>query len=271
MRFEARKIYGGRVSGAALVLEKPLSFLGGVDRETGELLAENSDLKGTPVTGRILVFPRGKGSTAGSYVLYSLSVRGKAPAALVCQTAEAVVATGAIIGETTMVDGVPTDLFRTGDEILVDADRGYVEIEGVRLAPVVTAFLYEAGEVLVLKRSEEVGSFPGRWAGVSGYIEGDEGALERATIEIREETGIDDARLLSKGETVLARGGKDDVIWEVNPFLFEVTRRDVTMDWEHVENRWIKPEELRGYQTVPKLMEALESALAGLRKPSPSR
>lgn len=248
----------------------PLSLLGGVDRETGELLGEETGLRGTSVTGKILVFPRGKGSTAGSYVLYSLSARKKAPAALVCQTAEAVVATGAIMGETTMVDGVQTDLFRTGDTVLVDADGGYVEIEGVEVAHVVTAFLSNRGDILILKRSREVSSFPDHWAGVSGYIENDEDPLSRARLEIEEETGITKAELVNAGEVVLARGPQDSVVWEVHPFLFDVAQRDVSLDWEHVEHSWIRPEELLDYETVPKLAESLKSVLA-FRRPSPSR
>lgn len=262
MRLGARKIYGGKARSEALVLPGPLSLLGGVDRETGELLDEKTGLRGESVAGKILVFPRGKGSTAGSYVLYSLSVRKRAPAALVCHTAEAVVATGAILGETTMVDGVQTDLFRTGDEILVDADHGYVEIEGLEVVHVVTAFLRSAGGILLLKRSQEVKSFPGHWAGVSGFLEEDEDPLLRARLEIHEETGISVAELVSSGDVVYARGDRGPV-WAVHPFLFEVDRRDVSLDWEHIEFRWIAPEELDKYETVPKLAEALRSALSG--------
>lgn len=268
MRLDARRIYGGKARGEVLALPGPLSLLGGVDRETGELRGEETGLQGTSVADRILVFPRGKGSTAGSYVLYSLSARKKAPAALVCSTAEAVIATGAIIGETTMVDGVQTDLFRTGDTALVDANGGYVEIEGVEVAHVVTAFLSKGGEILILKRSEEVESFPGHWAGVSGYIEDDEDPLARARLEIKEETGITEAELVNAGDVVFARGPQGPVVWAVHPFLFDVAQHDVFLDWEHVEHRWIGPERLGEYETVPKLEEALKSAL---RRPLPSR
>ncbi len=270
MRLDCRRIYGGRARGEALVVPEPLSLLGGLDRETGKLLVEEGGLRGTSVTGKILVFPRGKGSTAGSYVLFSLSARKRAPAALVCQTAEAVVATGAIMGETTMVDGIQTDLFRTGDKVLVDADGGYVEIEGVEVAHVVTAFLYNEGDVLILRRSQKVSSFPGHWAAVSGYIEDDEDSLSRARREIEEETGITEAELMSVGDVVLARGPQGPVVWEVHPFLFEVAQREVSLQWEHVEHRWVRPEELPSYETVPKLSEALESVLP-VRRPSPGR
>ncbi len=266
MRLEARTICPGKGRGKALVFQRPLSLLGGIDRESGEVLDEGTGFRGTRVKDRVLVFPGGKGSTAGSYVLYSLKSRGNAPAALVCETAEAVIATGAIISEIPMVDKVQTDLFLTGDTVHVDADKGFVEVIGVDIKRVVTAFLMFDNKVLILKRSDKVGSFPGHWAGVSGYIEGDEGAIDRARLEIAEETGLREPKLTGGGEVVLARGREGNIVWAVHPFLFTVNRGDVVLDWEHTEYRWISPRELTRFITVPKLKEALESALAGVMK-----
>lgn len=268
MRLEARRICRGKARGEALALEEPLSLLGGVDKDTGEIIDNSEGLRGKLVAGKVLVFPRGKGSTAGSYVLYSLKKRGKAPAALVCGEAEAVMATGAIMSEVPMVDRVQVDLIRPGDEILVDADQAFVEIVGVEPRHVVTSFLTHGGKVLILKRSNEVGSFPGRWAGVSGYVEGFEDPVERARSEVLEETGITSHRLADEGEVVLARGREGNVVWAVHPFLFHVDETEVTLDWENVEHRWILHEDLRDYETVPKLREALESALRGTRTSS---
>ncbi len=268
MKLEGRRIWGGSARAEALVFADPLSLLGGLDKDTGTVLNRGSGLQGRSVAGRVLVFPRGKGSTAGSYVLYSLKVRGRAPAALVCGTAEAVVATGAILSEIPMVDGIPADLFRTGDMVAVDADAGTVDLEDVTLTHVVTAFLRHEGSILVLRRSEEVGSFLGRWAGVSGHLEGGEAPLDRARQEIQEETGIRDPWLLRTGDVVMARGGEGEVVWAVHPFLFEVASPEVTLDWEHVEFKWIRPEELEGLTTVPKLGAALRSALKGVKSPA---
>jgi predicted aconitase with swiveling domain/ADP-ribose pyrophosphatase YjhB (NUDIX family) len=267
MRLEARRIYGGRARGEALVFPQPISLLGGIDSKTGQVLDAASGLRGSGVRGKVMVFPGGKGSTAGSYVLYSLKARGKAPSALVCDRAEAVVATGAIISEIPMVDQVQTDLFRTGDVVTVEAEEGYVEIEGVELRHVVTSFLRFGDRILLLRRSEDVGSFPGHWAGVSGYIEGHEEAEERARMEIEEETGFRDVRLLAAGEVVMARGREGNTVWAVHPFIFEVPGNEVTLDWEHVEYRWVRPEEMGQYMTVPKLQEALDSAMKALRRP----
>ncbi|MFQ5837583.1 MAG: NUDIX domain-containing protein [Thermoplasmata archaeon] len=143
-----------------------------------------------------------------------------------------------------------------------------MEIEGVDVKHVVTSFLWFDDRILLLRRSEAVGSFAGHWAGVSGYIEEEEEATHRARTEIAEETGFMDVKLMSEGKVVLARGRESNTVWAVHPFIFEVRGGDVTLDWEHVEYRWIRPEELGNYTTVPKLREAMESALAGLRERS---
>ena len=66
---------------------------------------------------------------------------------------------------------------------------------------VVTCFLESDGEILLLRRSEQVGSYQGRWAGVSGYIETT--ADEQALVEIEEETSLptEDLKLIKKRRT----------------------------------------------------------------------
>jgi predicted aconitase with swiveling domain/8-oxo-dGTP pyrophosphatase MutT (NUDIX family) len=267
MRIPARPIQAGTARGQVLASATPLSLLGGIDREEGEILDGLTGLEGELVQGRILVFPRGKGSTAGSYVLYGLKALGRAPAGLVAGEAESVIATGAILSEIPAVDRVQVDLFRTGDNATVNATEGYVELEDIPRRDVVTSFLRHKGRILLLRRSAEVGSFQGHWAAVSGYLEGEEPPLDRARVEILEETGWKDAALEATGEVVLARGREPGVIWAVHPFLFDISSDEITLDWEHDAYRWIAPEEMGQYQTVPKLGVVLRTVLPDLTRP----
>lgn len=84
-------------------------------------------LEGQCVTGRVLVFPTGKGSTVGSYTLYRMARTGTAPAAIVNAESEAIVAVGAIIGDIPMVDQVDIAQLQTGDRVRVDGDQITVE------------------------------------------------------------------------------------------------------------------------------------------------
>ncbi|MCD6189170.1 MAG: DUF126 domain-containing protein [Thermococcus sp.] len=129
MRLKGRKITRGKAKGIALVSKKPLSFLGGVDPETGIVKDIESDIRGESIKDKILVFPRGKGSTVGSYVIYQLKKNGVAPRAIIVEEAETIVATGAIIAEIPMVDKVDISKIKSGQIVEVDADKGEVFIE----------------------------------------------------------------------------------------------------------------------------------------------
>ncbi len=128
MKLKGRKIVGGKAEGELIVSQKPLSFLGGVDPETGIVTDAESDIRGESIVGKVLAFPRGKGSTVGSYVIYALKKNEKAPKAIIVGEAETIVATGAIISEIPMVDGIDVSKLRSGTKVKVDADRGEVEV-----------------------------------------------------------------------------------------------------------------------------------------------
>ena len=128
MKLKGRKIVGGKAEGELIVSQKPLSFLGGVDPETGIVTDAESDIRGESIAGKILAFPRGKGSTVGSYIIYALKKNGKAPKAIIVGEAETIVATGAIIAGIPMVDGIDISKLKSGAKVMVDADRGEVEV-----------------------------------------------------------------------------------------------------------------------------------------------
>ena len=127
----------------------------------------------------------------------------------------------------------------------------------------VTCFLLrrdaDGDRVLVLRRSEQVSTYQGRWAGVSGYLEA-ESPLEQAYREIGEETGLEreDIRLLAQAEPVTVTDESIDTRWTVHLFLFEALRPErVRIDWEHLESRWVRPQEVASMDTVPGLAEGL--------------
>lgn len=118
-----RTIVAGFGQGTALVSSEPLSFLGGVDPESGIVVENGHPLEGRSISGRVLVFPMGKGSTVGSYTLYRLAKSNLAPAAIVNAQSEAIVAVGAIISHIPMVDLVDIDQIQSGDWVTVAGGR----------------------------------------------------------------------------------------------------------------------------------------------------
>ena len=127
MELKGRAIKSGSADGIALVSPEPIGFLGGVDPETGTVVEAGHPLEGQCVTGRVLVFSTGKGSTVGSYTLYRMARSGTAPAAIVNAESEAIAAVGAIISDIPMVDQVDIAQIRTGDRVRVTGDRVMVE------------------------------------------------------------------------------------------------------------------------------------------------
>lgn len=140
-----------------------------------------------------------------------------------------------------------------------------------RSTPVVTNFLLRmdgpSPRLLLVKRSGRVGSYHARWAGISGFLEAGVSPEDQAYTEIREETGLQrpQVRLLRRGQVVEYVDTDLNRRWQVHPFLAEVLApRAVQLDWEAAEMRWIAPDELGAYETVPRLQEAFLSALHGV-------
>lgn len=129
MKLIGRRIFHGKTEGEALVTKDSISFYGGIDPETGIVVEKGHELEGVDTTDKILVFPTGKGSTVGSYVIYQMAKTGKGPKALVLQDCEAIVAVGCIIGEIPCVDQIDTTQITTGSKIVIDADAGVVEVK----------------------------------------------------------------------------------------------------------------------------------------------
>ncbi len=131
MEIHCHRISSGSASGPALVSREPISFLGTVDPETGEVVDPKHQLFGEHIGGKVLIFPGGKGSTVGSYVIYQLKKRGVAPAAMINIRSEPIVAVGAIISGIPLVDGVSAEILdlEDGTLVTVNADDERVRIE----------------------------------------------------------------------------------------------------------------------------------------------
>lgn len=126
---KARSIARGKATGQALISSAPIGFLGGVDPATGNVIEKGHPLEGKNIAGKVLVFPNGKGSTVGSYVMLQLAKNKKAPAAIINVSAEPIIAVGAIISGIPMVDKPEEDVYailKDGQKVTVDGDNGAI-------------------------------------------------------------------------------------------------------------------------------------------------
>ena len=140
----------------------------------------------------------------------------------------------------------------------------------LRQTHVVSCFLIrkdmDQPRLLIVQRSQRVGSYNARWAGISGFLEEGVTPDEQACTEIREETGLqgEQIRMLKRGKVVEYEDTSIGRHWYIHPFLFEVlTQGAIVLDWEAAGMRWIVPSEIQALETVPKLDEAYKSAAGG--------
>jgi len=126
---KGRVISPGKVEGEAIVSTEPIGFYGGIDINTGVVIEKGHPLEGEKVTGKILVFPQGKGSTVGSYVIYGIHKNGVGPKGIINKETETIVATGVILAGIPCVDQIDIDKIHTGDTVLLDADKGTVDVK----------------------------------------------------------------------------------------------------------------------------------------------
>lgn len=131
IKLKGRTISRGCAKGEVLLSIDAISFLGSVDPKTGVVVEEKHVLAGKSIKDKVLVFPHGKGSTVGSYVMYQLKKNGAAPAAIINLETEPIVAVGAIISEIPLVDMLeknPYEFLKNGDLVLVNGSEGYIEL-----------------------------------------------------------------------------------------------------------------------------------------------
>ncbi|HOI40611.1 MAG TPA: DUF126 domain-containing protein [Methanobacterium sp.] len=127
---KCRKISRGKAKGEVILSHEPLSFLGGVDPKTGNVIDRGHQLYKQNISGRILVIPSGKGSTVGSYVIFQMAKNNTAPQAIIAMEAEPIIATGAIMASIPMVDHPEEDVLEIltdGDLVEVDADAKIIK------------------------------------------------------------------------------------------------------------------------------------------------
>ncbi len=117
---------------------------------------------------------------------------------------------------------------------------------------VVTCFLRNRGEVLLLRRSAKVGSYQGHWGAVSGYVE--DTPERTAHKEIDEETGLGAAvSLVRQGESFTVEDENLSTCWIIHPFLFDCAHRNLRLNWETTKAAWVPATEILARDTVPQL------------------
>ena len=119
----------GEVDGEVLVLTEPLSFWGGVDESTGEVIDVHHPQRGAIVAGRVLVMPTGRGSSSSSSVLAELIRAEVGPAAILLRARDPIIALGALVAGELYGRTVPVVVL-SEDEYVRAAGATYLRLPG---------------------------------------------------------------------------------------------------------------------------------------------
>jgi len=117
-------LVSGKVEGIVLKSEKPINFLGTVDKKTGIIGDKNHDLFEKSIKDTILVFPSGVGSSVGAYTIYSIKSNNTAPLAMICQKADLTVVTGCALANIPLIiiSDEEFSSIKNGMKISIDTD-----------------------------------------------------------------------------------------------------------------------------------------------------
>ncbi|MBI2650333.1 NUDIX hydrolase [Candidatus Woesearchaeota archaeon] len=122
---------------------------------------------------------------------------------------------------------------------------------------IVTAIVKNKGKVLILKKSPKDYTYPNKWSFCSGYVKEFESAEDSVLREIKEETGLD-AKIAKKGKLFQKNDKNNGKSWVIMPFLCEVKSRNIKLDHENAEFRWVSHKDIKKYPTVPGLEKDLK-------------
>ncbi|MHA1208456.1 MAG: aconitase X swivel domain-containing protein [Candidatus Freyarchaeota archaeon] len=128
---KGRGLVKGKAEGEALVSSQPISFVGGVDPNTGTVIEKEHEIEGLNIKDKVLIFPFGKGTTYNPFAIFAMKKRGTGPAAIINVKTEEIVLTGAILAEIPFIDNLdrnPLEVIESGDYVKVDGDTGIVEV-----------------------------------------------------------------------------------------------------------------------------------------------
>ena len=123
-----KPVVPGSAQGPALISKEPISFWGGLSPRTGEIIDRRHERSGSVVTGRVFVFPQGRGSSTSSATLLESIKTGVAPAAIINLKPDPILALGSIVADELYHQAVPIVVLPEKDFFSIK-ENDYLTIE----------------------------------------------------------------------------------------------------------------------------------------------
>ena len=121
----------------------------------------------------------------------------------------------------------------------------------------VTGVIKSKSKILILKKSQNDWNYPNKWSFCSGYVKEFESAEDSVLREIKEETGLK-AKIEKRGKLFEVHDKINKKNWIIMPFLCKVQSKNVKLDHENVDFRWINHKDIIKYPTVSGLEKDLK-------------
>ena len=157
------------------------------------------------------------------------------------------------------------NLIKKFSKKLSKLEDGRIDYSKSSIAPVLTCVVKYKSEILLLKRSDKVGTYKGKWQVVAGYLDELKPLRKKVLGELEEELKISEKmiRKIFYGKLFSIRDKKINRTWIVHPVLAELKQKPkINLSGEHTEYKWIFPEEIKKYDTVPNLKKSLKAVLS---------
>ena len=130
---------------------------------------------------------------------------------------------------------------------------GQIDYTTARYAPVINCLVTHKGKILIVKRSQDSEYYPGRWAGISGFLDDAKTIQEKVKEELSEELGVKPSQIVRiKTAPVFEYEGRNyKKVWIAHPVKVEISTDKIKLDWEAQEYKWILPKEVKNYTFGP--------------------
>ena len=126
-------------------------------------------------------------------------------------------------------------------------------------APVINCVCMHKGKMLLVKRTKNVGFYPGFWNGISGFLDDNKSLERKVKAEIQEELSISkkDINIIKIGEIFHQEDKKYKKIWIVHPILVKLSSNKILLNWEAVDYKWVELKDLKRIKLVPGFREVI--------------
>ena len=141
---------------------------------------------------------------------------------------------------------------------------GRIDYHTSDVAPVLKVFVALDGKILLLKRSDKVRAYQGKWNVIAGYLDDLNPIEEKVFEELREEIKVskDNIEQICYGKIEKIEDKEIGKTWISQPVLIKLKNKpEIILDFEHTDYKWILPSEMKKYDILYSLEETFENLM----------